>query len=250
MAALRSKVLGLNYYLTTPTTSDLAISIYHKRHPAGAFRGAKLQLRNPLPDQQTLYADWCATVESLLGARPFEPLSLAPPSWPGDFLGNPFYSEVPRGEIYGVFLDATTAYHELSTVLFDVVLDSLSLSGPLYATDVAHLVKFHAGPYRNGRQLIAFVHDINGATTQLAQIAIVQALATSTLPGSANAAAIKAHLSRMLGLWSSLPASSSGGFMHFWQQLVASLPSHPATGTAAQVRSDLVHKVVADDPVL
>ena len=78
--------------------------------------------------------------------------------------------------------------------------------------------KFHVGKYRNGRQLIVFVHDINGVTTQLVQIAIMQSLATTTLPGLTNAAASAAQPSDMLDMWLSLLSSSSDGLMHFWQR--------------------------------
>ena len=149
-------------------------------------------------------------------------------------------------EQYSLWMTAISEYCEENTLIYNLVMSTIYLSGNREETDVDYLARhFHHGIHRDGQGLIGWITGLNGHSDVGVQDRLQTELADAKLkapPAQVTIPIIEKHCTDLLSLWLKISGNHISSPASFNSRLLSSIPQD-CPGALGSLRSWFADKI-------
>ena len=151
-------------------------------------------------------------------------------------------------EQYSLLMAAVDQYREENTLIYNLVMGTIDLSGNREETDIDYLARhFHHGIHRDGQGLIGWITKLNNHSDVGEQDRLQTELADAKLktpPAQVTIPILEKHCTDLLSLWLKISGNHISSPASFNSRLLSSIPQQGSSGTAlGSLRSWFADKI-------
>jgi hypothetical protein len=151
-------------------------------------------------------------------------------------------------EQYSLLMAAVDQYREENTLIYNLVMGTIDLSGNREETDIDYLARhFHHGIHRDGQGLIGWITKLNNHSDVGEQDRLQTELADAKLktpPAQVTIPILEKHCTDLLSLWLKINGNHISSPASFNSRLLSSIPQQGSSGTAlGSLRSWFADKI-------
>ena len=191
------------------------------------------------------YALWVNDITNRLATcRLLDTSSQPPPDFEDMAATFPYKS---GREQYSLWMTAIGEYREENTLIYNLVMSTIDLSGNREETDIDYLARhFHHGIHRDGQGLIGWITELNDHSDVGEQDRLQTELADAKLktpPSQVTVPIFEKHCTDVLSLWLKISGNHISSPASFNSRLLSSIPQGSSGTVLGSLRSWFADKI-------